>query len=120
MISTLQSKQTVSRLICSSGGNAGNAAATCAYKLRLPIDVYVPTTTLPMMIEKLKANHANVIIGGKNWNEADSAARKRLAEVSNGLYVPPYDHPLIWEGNASIGRNQCIILTFSSSSGPVN
>ena len=39
-----------------------------------------------------------MIVGGTNWNEADTKAREALDEHS--LYVPPYDDPLIWEGNS--------------------
>lgn len=71
-------------------------------KLKIPVDVYVPTTTLPLMIDKLKLANANVIVSGNNWNEADKAAREALSKISGAQYIPPFDHPLIWEGNSSI------------------
>lgn len=102
MIMSLAETARISRLICSSGGNAGHAVATIGKKIDIPVDVFVPVTTLPMMIEKLEATTANVIIGGSNWNAADASARLALTNYPNSQYVPPFDDPLIWEGNSSI------------------
>jgi L-serine/L-threonine ammonia-lyase len=68
----------------------------------LPVDVFVPTTTLPIMVDKLRKRGANVIIGGENWNAADKAARAAVATDQGFRYIPPFDDPLIWEGNSSI------------------
>lgn len=67
MIGTLMSQGNVRKLICSSGGNAGHAVATVGRAVSLPTDVYVPTTTKAMMVEKIRLTGANVIIGGENW-----------------------------------------------------
>lgn len=101
MIQTIASTNIISKLVCSSGGNAGHAVATAGEKLRLPVDVFVPVTTMPMMVEKIQRRGANVIVDGANWNEADTQARKALVEDPNAQYIPPFDHPLIWEGMAS-------------------
>jgi L-serine/L-threonine ammonia-lyase len=102
MIKTLLENGKVSKLVSSSGGNAGNAVATVGQKLGLPVDVFVPTTTMPMMIEKLKKRSANVFIGGDNWNEADAKAKEALKLDSDAKYIPPFDNPLIWDGHSSI------------------
>ena len=43
-------------------------------------------------------------MAGENWNAADAKAREAAQEAGgeNCLYCPPFDHPLIWEGNASL------------------
>ena len=92
----------VSKVICSSGGNAGHAVANAALKLDLPVDVYIPTTTKPYMIGKLKSKGANVIVYGDDWNAADELARSAVAADRDALYVPPYDDPVIWEGHSTI------------------
>lgn len=55
-----------------------------------------------MMIEKLKLRGAHVHVGGANWNEADQFARQALAISEGSVYIPPFDHPLIWDGNSTI------------------
>lgn len=102
MITELMKNNNVEKLICSSGGNAGLAVATAGKKVSLPVDVYVPVTTKDMMVTKLRNTGANVIVHGKNWNEADLLAREALEKEAGAFYIPPYDDPLIWEGNASI------------------
>jgi L-serine/L-threonine ammonia-lyase len=102
MIKTLMDRGPTSKLICSSGGNAGHAVATVGEKVGVPVDVFVPVTTMPMMVEKLKARGANVIVSGENWNAADKLAREALAADPSAHYIPPYDSPFIWEGNESI------------------
>lgn len=96
---------TLKKIICSSGGNAGHAVATIGSSLNIPVDVFVPETTMPMMIDKIKAtsSNTNVIIHGENWNAADQLARETLVKYGDeSIYVPPYDDPLIWDGNSSI------------------
>ena len=99
----LQQQQHVQRIVSSSGGNAGLAAATVAQKLHLECTVVVPTTTKPMVIEKLKSLGATVQVVGQNWNAADQHVREMVAQDPTHLaYVPPYEHPLLWQGHSSV------------------
>ena len=86
----------------SSGGNAGLACVTAAYALGYPSTVVVPLSTKPMMIAKIRtAGATDVIQVGEHWIEADRYLREEvLARDFNGVYVPPFDHLDIFEGNA--------------------
>jgi L-serine/L-threonine ammonia-lyase len=86
----------------SSGGNAGLACVVAAKALGYPASVVVPVTTKPLMIKKIEAaGAAKVIQVGANWKEADAYLREViLAKDRNGVYVPPFDHPDIWEGHS--------------------
>ncbi|KAL3902449.1 MAG: hypothetical protein SGPRY_012065 [Prymnesium sp.] len=96
-------KQTgVSSLICSSGGNAGLAVAAMARKLEMSAHVIVPETTKAIMLDKIRAHGAHVTVHGANWNEADKLARSLVAEDQGAEYIPPYEHPLLWEGHSSL------------------
>uniref|UniRef100_A0A7S3L4A6 L-serine ammonia-lyase n=1 Tax=Amphora coffeiformis TaxID=265554 RepID=A0A7S3L4A6_9STRA len=95
--------QHVQRVISSSGGNAGLAVATVAPQLGLQVDVYVPETTKPIVIQKLESLGATVTIHGANWNAADSLARERVQEAGETcVYVSPYDNPLLWTGHSTV------------------
>lgn len=87
--------------ISSSGGNAGLAVAYSGRKLNIPVKVIVPKTTPSFMIEKIRLEKAEVIVKGQDWNEADKYARSLLSEKGS-FYVPPFDHPLIWQGNSTM------------------
>ncbi|PFH59314.1 hypothetical protein XA68_12515 [Ophiocordyceps unilateralis] len=88
---------------CSSGGNAGLACATSAVALRKPATIVVPVTTSDLMKTKLLDLGVEVQQVGKNLAAADEYLRTELlARDPHGVYVPPYDHPHVWDGAASI------------------
>ncbi|KAL1993587.1 hypothetical protein VTN49DRAFT_2256 [Thermomyces lanuginosus] len=93
----------------SSGGNAGFAAVVAARDLGCPCTVVLPTSTKPIMVEKLRsAGATEVIQHGASWYEADTFLRARFIDAPpndpavKNVYVPPFDHPLIWEGNSTM------------------
>jgi L-serine/L-threonine ammonia-lyase len=102
LVNETKASSTISKLISSSGGNAGNAVATVGKMLGIETEVFVPTTTMALMVEKIEGAGARVTIGGENWNAADKEARKAVEAHAGALYCPPFDHPLIWEGNSSM------------------
>ncbi|XP_078083134.1 serine dehydratase-like [Mustelus asterias] len=87
--------------VCSSGGNAGLAAAFAAQKLQIPATILVPSSTPEFTIQKLKEHGAFVEVVGKVWDDANEQALK-LAENDSWVYVSPFNHPLIWEGHSSV------------------
>ncbi|XP_053815681.1 serine dehydratase-like isoform X2 [Vidua chalybeata] len=89
--------------VCSSGGNAGLAAAYAARKLGLPITVVVPSSSGPTPVRKLEELGATVEVYGKVWDDANSRAQE-LAKTEGWVSIPPFDHPLVWEGHASLVR----------------
>lgn len=88
---------------CSSGGNAGLACVTAAIALNRPATVVVPIATSALMVEKLKGLGADVRQVGAYWTEADTFLREELlGRDENGVYVPPFDHPDVWDGHATL------------------
>ncbi len=87
--------------ISSSGGNAGLAVAYSGGQLGLPVMVVVPDGSSPFMMQKIELEGAEVMVHGETFDDAAELARE-LAEVPDTIYIPPYDDPLIWEGNASL------------------
>ena len=104
--STSPSTDAHTHFYSSSGGNAGLAAVHASRALGLPCTVVIPLTTQPLMIAKLyEAGAHNVVQKGASWREADTYLREELlASDKGGVYVPPFDHPDIWTGNASMVR----------------
>lgn len=89
------------RLVSSSGGNAGMAAAWAGRRLGLAVTVVVPTTTPAHVVERLQKLGAGVQVAGSIWDEADAVARE-LAGEAGSFYVSPFDHPEIWAGHATL------------------
>jgi L-serine/L-threonine ammonia-lyase len=49
------------------------------------------------MQDKIRALGATIIVHGKVWDEADVLAREMAKDVWS-CYIPPFDHPDLWEG----------------------
>ncbi|KAG2418363.1 hypothetical protein HFD88_001464 [Aspergillus terreus] len=91
----------------SSGGNAGLAAVIAANDLGCPCTVVVPHSTKPLMINKLHAAGATEVIQhGASWVEADTHLRETFINHQEGkqtnIYIPPFDHPDVWAGAATM------------------
>ncbi|CAO3572157.1 unnamed protein product [Mortierella alpina] len=89
-------------LICSSGGNAGLAVAYAGRQLGIKATIVVPLTTNEFMKKKIIAEGAEVVVEGEAWDEADLRARSIVASDPHAVYIPPFDHQDIWNGNSSM------------------
>ena len=88
-------------LVSSSGGNAGCAAAWCGRQLELQVTVVVPSTTPDWMQRRIEREGADVVVHGAVWDEAHQLALEMASAPEAGL-VHPFDHPLIWDGHATL------------------
>lgn len=88
----------------SSGGNAGIACVVAARSLGYEASVVVPTTTSPMLVARLYAEGASQIIQhGQSVMDADKYLKSVvLPKAADGVYVPPFDHPDVWDGNSTV------------------
>lgn len=91
----------VRRLVCSSAGNAGYAVAWAGRALNIPVTVVVPACTPDFVRARIAALGADVRLIGTLWDEANAAALA-LAEQPGCAFIHPFDHPLLWQGHASV------------------
>lgn len=89
------------RLVCPSGGNAGLATAYAARTLGMQADIVVPTTTPQATRNRILETGATLTVHGDVWDESNQLALS-MAAASNAEYVPAFDHPVLWEGHASM------------------
>ena len=81
---------------------------TAARAVGRPATVVVPTTTKALMIARIRtAGAADVIQRGASWREADDYLKEVVmpagqARGEEAVYVPPFDHPDVWDGNSSL------------------
>ncbi|WP_412754560.1 pyridoxal-phosphate dependent enzyme [Legionella donaldsonii] len=94
-------KKGVRAFVASSGGNAGVAVAYCGMKLNVPTTVFIPSSSHPLYIDAIKSYGAKVVIAGSVWDEAHQAAAL-FAKENAAAYIPPFDHPLLWDGHATM------------------
>lgn len=91
----------IGHLVSSSGGNAGYAVAYAGRQLNVPVTVIVPETTPESVRKRIESEGATVQVHGKVWDEAHTYALAYCERI-NGAYIPPFDHPVIWQGHATL------------------
>jgi L-serine/L-threonine ammonia-lyase len=90
------------KLVGSSGGNAGLALAYAAFKLGVPCQIFVPTYVSTRMLNKIRAYGTEVTITGHDWQAADTQARALAANNKEIGYIHPFDHSAVWAGNSTM------------------
>jgi L-serine/L-threonine ammonia-lyase len=88
------------RIVASSGGNAGLAAAHAGRRLGLPVLVVVPDTTSERARALLAREGAEVCVHGLSFHEANAHAQSLLGPQD--AFIHPFDDPLLWEGHAGM------------------
>jgi L-serine/L-threonine ammonia-lyase len=102
-------------LVASSGGNAGYAAAWAARGLGVALTVGVPETTPDSVRASLERLGATVRTAGADWQACHEWALAE-AEARGAGYVHPFDHPLIWEGHATLVEET--VAAFAAADAP--
>ena len=90
-------------VVAVSTGNHGRGVAYAARRLGVRAAVFMSELVPNVKIEAIRALDAEVVIAGKNQDEAEEAALARVAEEGS-IYVPPFDDPHVIAGQGTIGR----------------
>lgn len=98
----LQSKVTSSGIIAASGGNHGAAVAYAAQKLGIRAEIFVPTISSPVKVERLKQYNANITITGRDYAEALEASYQRAKETG-AVSIHAYDDDKTLAGAGTVG-----------------
>lgn len=91
----------IAHLVSSSGGNAGYAVAFAGRRLGVSVTVIVPETTPEPVRKRIQSKGATVRVHGTVRDDAHTHGLA-FCETINGAYIPPFDHPVIWEGHATL------------------
>lgn len=89
------------QFVSASAGNAGIAVAYAGRMLGKTVDVFIPESSNQMFIDAIRAQGANIHIEGRAWDDANKAAIAFCEQV-NAAFIPPFDHPLLWAGHATM------------------
>jgi threonine dehydratase len=88
-------------LITASGGNHGLGVCYAGREIGSPVTVYLPATTAPEKIEKIKKWGGKTILYGEAWDESNLEAQKHAQE--EGLtYVHAFDDVAVVKGQGTI------------------
>lgn len=88
-------------IIAASAGNHAQGVAFSGRKLNIETLIVMPKTTPEIKITAVKHLGANIILQGNNYDEAKEHALI-IAQQQGKTYIPPFDHPLIIAGQATV------------------
>lgn len=89
-------------VVAASGGNHGLGVAVAARLQGVPAVVYLPRPTPEAKIRRIAAQGARVVLHGKQYAEAEAAARA-WAATAGGSYLHAYDDRAVIAGQGTVG-----------------
>ncbi|RQW84177.1 MAG: threonine ammonia-lyase [Geobacter sp.] len=92
----------VNGVITASAGNHGQGVAFAASLLKVPSLVFMPENTPLQKFHAVRDYGAQVVLTGRNFDEAYAAALVRQKEMDS-LFIHPFEDPLIMAGQGTIG-----------------
>jgi threonine dehydratase len=92
----------INGVITASAGNHGQGVAFAASLLKVPSLVFMPENTPLQKLHAVRDYGAQVVLTGRNFDEAYAAALVRQEETDS-LFIHPFEDPLIMAGQGTIG-----------------
>ncbi|KAG0701041.1 tryptophan synthase beta subunit-like PLP-dependent enzyme [Suillus ampliporus] len=89
-------------LMIASSGNAGLAAAVAARALRVKCTVFLPIDVSTDTQQALQKKGADIVRIGEIYSQTLAALRDAVKKDINGVLVPSYDSPVLWDGHSSM------------------
>ena len=102
LIATLGDEQKRSGVIAASAGNHAQGVALAAGKMNISATIVMPKTAPEIKVSAVRRLDARVVLHGNTYDEARLHAEE-LAAREGRTFIPPYDHPLVIAGQATVG-----------------
>jgi len=102
LMATLPEQERNRGVIAASAGNHAQGVALSALKLGINATIVMPKTTPDIKITSVKRLGPKVVLHGNTYDEARDHALE-LAARKNMIFIPPYDHPVVIAGQATVG-----------------
>lgn len=102
-VSQLSKEEKERGVIAASSGNHAQGVALAASELGVDATIVMPENTPKSKVEATSGYGADVVLAGKEYEEAYSHARK-LEEEQGMTFVHPYNDESVIAGQATLGR----------------
>ena len=89
-------------VVAASGGNHGAAVAYAAMKLGVPAKIFVPSSSSPAKIQRIRDYGAELVVGGDHYADALAASEEWVAH-SGALAIHAYDQRETLLGQGTVG-----------------
>ena len=103
-IAGLSESERARGVVCASAGNHAQGVAYACNHFGIRGTIFMPVTTPGQKIERTRIignSQVEVTLVGDAFDQTDEHARSHAAE-NGGVFVPPFDHPAIIEGQSTI------------------
>ena len=92
-----------SGVLAASGGNFGLAVAYAANRLGHPAEIFVPSTSPALKVDRIRALGATVHVIQGYYADAFAACEERAWETG-AAFLHPYDQPAVVAGQGTLAR----------------
>ncbi|GAA2749010.1 L-threonine ammonia-lyase [Amnibacterium kyonggiense] len=101
-LSRLSAEERARGVVAASAGNHAQGVAFAARQLGIAATIFMPIGVALPKLEATRDYGANVELVGSVVDESLAAA-KRYAEETGAVFIPPFDHPDVIAGQATVG-----------------
>jgi threonine dehydratase len=101
-LSRLTAEERARGVVAASAGNHAQGVAFAARQLGIAATIFMPIGVALPKLEATRDYGANVELVGAVVDESLAAA-KRYAEETGAVFIPPFDHPDVIAGQATVG-----------------
>lgn len=102
LMACLSNEQRHNGVVAASAGNHAQGVALAAGRMNMSATIVMPKTAPEIKVRAVRRLGAKVMLHGNDYDEARALAEE-LVDKENRTYIPPYDHPLIIAGQATVG-----------------
>jgi len=105
MISSLPREELGQGIVCASAGNHAQGVAYSCYKLNVKGVIFMPSITPKQKIDQTKmfgGENVEIVLTGDNFDDCANVA-KDYTKKNNMIFIPPFDHERIIEGQGTVG-----------------
>jgi threonine dehydratase len=106
LISSLSADARARGVVCASAGNHAQGVAFSCEALKIKGVIYMPTITPKQKINQVQmfgGDWIEIVLVGDTFDACQEHAL-RFCRDQDRTFVPPFDHPLIIEGQGTVGK----------------
>jgi threonine dehydratase len=106
LIQSLTQEQRKHGVVCASAGNHAQGVAFSCKNLGIRGIIYMPTITPKQKINQVKmfgGEYIEIVLTGDTFDDCQSQALE-YSHANDMVFVPPFDHPKVIEGQGTVGK----------------
>lgn len=106
MIQSLTADERSRGVVCASAGNHAQGVAYSCKQLGINGVIYMPAITPKQKINQVRmfgGEYIEIVLTGDTFDECQAQALE-YSTRNNRMFIPPFDHPKVIEGQGTVGK----------------